>query len=102
MPTEEGRWPGTPLGRKRGHCTSKTGDLAYLLKRITRAGDTVPKLYHKTKIEMNQRGAKLRFRGRKLGSGDFAEGDEVGFDGNAFGDFDVKKSLKGLEFASIG
>jgi hypothetical protein len=102
MPTEEARLPGTPLGRKRGHCTSKTGDLAYLLLRITWAGRTVPELYHMTKTEMNQRGTKLLFRGRKLWRGDFAKGDEVGLDGDTLGDFHVKKGLKGLEFACVG
>ena len=102
MPRDEGRLPETPLGRKRGHCTSKIGDLAYLLQRITWPGGTVPELYHKPKTEMNQRGIKLRFGGRKLRSSDFAERDEVGLDRHAFGDFDVKKGPKGLEFASIG
>jgi hypothetical protein len=68
----------------------------------TWAGCTVRKLYHKTKTEMNQRGVKLRFSGRKLGRSDFAERDEVGLDGNALGDFHMKKGLKWLEIASVG
>jgi hypothetical protein len=51
---------------------------------------------------MNERGTKLRFRARKLEGCDFAEGDEVGLDGNTLGDFHVKESLKGLEFARVG
>jgi hypothetical protein len=51
---------------------------------------------------MNQRGTKLRFGGKKLWRGDFAEGDEVGLNGDAFGDLHVEKGLKGLEFASVG
>jgi hypothetical protein len=54
MPTEEGRWPGTPLGRKRGHCTAKTGEMAYLLFLITWAGGTVRQLYHNTETVMNE------------------------------------------------
>ncbi len=54
MPTEEGRWPGTPLGRKRGHCTAKTGEMAYLLILSTWAGCTVRQLYHNTETVMNQ------------------------------------------------
>jgi hypothetical protein len=68
----------------------------------TWAGYTVPELYHKSKIEMNERGTKLRFGGKKLWRGDFAEGDEVGFNRHTLGDFHVKKGLKGLEFAGVG
>src|SRR5260221_5443971 len=48
-------------------------------------------------------GKKLRF-GRKSGSGggDFAERDEIGFNRDAFGNFHVKQSLKGLESAGVG
>jgi len=55
MSTEEGRSPGTPLGRKRGHCTSKPGYLAYLLLRTTWAGRTVRELYHNPHFVMNRR-----------------------------------------------
>jgi hypothetical protein len=54
MPTAEGLWPGTPLGRKRGHCTAKTGDMAYLLTLTTWAGGTVRQLYHNTETVMNE------------------------------------------------
>ena len=48
-------------------------------------------------------GEKLLF-GENLGSGggDFAEGDEIGFDGDAFGYFHVKQGLKRLESAGVG
>src|SRR5258708_18070443 len=68
----------------------------------TWAGYTVPELYHKSKIEMNERGTKLRFGAKKLWRGDVAEGYEVGFNRHTLGDFHVKKGLKGLEFAGVG
>src|SRR5882762_12011983 len=68
----------------------------------TWAGCTVPELYHRSKTEMNERGTKLRFGAKKLWRGDFAEGDEVGFNRHTLGDFHVKNGFKGLEFAGVG
>src|SRR5580692_1501253 len=55
-----------------------------------------------SKSVMKQRGKGYVFKPGTLWRGDFAERDEVGFDGNPFGDFHVKKGLKGLEIAGIG
>jgi len=54
MPADEGLWPGAPLGRKRGHCTAKTGEMASLLIMSAWAGGTARQLYHNTKTVMNE------------------------------------------------
>jgi hypothetical protein len=51
---------------------------------------------------MSQREKSCVFGARSSGGRDFAERDEVGLDGNTLGDFHVKESLKGLEFARVG
>jgi hypothetical protein len=68
----------------------------------TWAGSTVAKLYYKTKIQMNQREKSYVSRTVSLRGGHIAEGDEIGLEGNALGDFYMKQGFEGFKFAGIG
>jgi len=76
--------------------------MAYLLILSTWAGCTVRQLYHNTETVMNQGEKGYVLSRESSGRGDFAERDEIGFNGDAFGNFHVKQSLKGLESAGVG